>query len=483
MRIAEERLFEACVYVMMLDLPLTENLILEKMKEARIPSLSISAVRENNIVYSKGFGLRDIASGLSATPHTLYGIGSVTKSFTAIAILQLMEKGKLHLDDPVEKYAPLKLRAFKERVTIHHLLTHTSGIPALAYAEAYISGVLGINENWFPLSTPEEVISFMRGAENRAIAKPGTRFFYLNEGWVLLGYIVSKLSGQSYEEYLRHNILQPLKMDRTFLSRRDVESDADRATAYIIDKEKKHVPSSFPYGITSDGGIISNVNDLSNYLQMFLNQGKFQGKTILLPQTIQLMQKPQALMPYVPYPEGTVFPGEYREKFKRSYGYGMTIQAEPFGYTVIGHGGDVATFNAYIGFVPSLKLGVALLANPSPYLLSNLGRYALAELAGNDPEKLPHIALDRILSRLQGDYQAYKGTLKVTIEKAGDLLIAVFRDRYTEQKVPIVPERLEKDYAEFGVFEDGLKLTAEFTIGERETRLLYERYAFFKKTS
>ncbi|HIP56711.1 MAG TPA: class A beta-lactamase-related serine hydrolase, partial [Ignisphaera aggregans] len=190
-----------------------EEFILSKMSETRIPGLSIAIVDRDRVVYARGFGFRDLERGLPSTPETIYGIGSVTKSFTALAIMKLVEEGKLSLDDPVERYVPLKLRSMGEPIRIHHPLTHTSGIAALAYAEAFIRGSLQLDgETWLPLASPQDVISYMSGYEEWVVDKPGKRFFYLNEGYVLLGYIISKVTGIEYEDYVKQYILRPLSM-------------------------------------------------------------------------------------------------------------------------------------------------------------------------------------------------------------------------------------------------------------------------------
>ncbi|MDH5461269.1 MAG: beta-lactamase family protein [Candidatus Bathyarchaeota archaeon] len=194
-----------------------EGFILEKMSKTKIPGLSIAIVQGDETIFARGFGLRNLSSGLPASPRTLYGIGSVTKSFTAMAIMQLAEEGKINLDDPVEKHIPIKLRPLGKTVSIHHLLTHSSGLPALAYAEAFIRSVLGLDHHWLPVSSPEDIMVFLRDAEKWAVSRPGENFFYLNEGYVLLGYLIAKLSGVGYEEYIRKRILEPLRMSRTFL--------------------------------------------------------------------------------------------------------------------------------------------------------------------------------------------------------------------------------------------------------------------------
>src|SRR5260370_31927903 len=115
-----------------------ENFIFEKIAETKLPGLSIALVKDGEVIWSRGFGPRDAESGLVATPPTLYCIGSVTKSFTTMGLMQLAEQGKLHVNDPVEKYMPFDIHPGGETVRIWHLMTHSSGIPALAYAENVI---------------------------------------------------------------------------------------------------------------------------------------------------------------------------------------------------------------------------------------------------------------------------------------------------------------------------------------------------------
>src|SRR5215212_9366825 len=121
-----------------MDIPKLESFIFDKMSATRLPGLSVALVKGDEIVYTRGFGQADIARGRPAKPETLYGAASVTKSFVAIAILQLAEKGLLKLSDPVEKHVTCPLRSTDGVITIEHLLSHTSGTPALAYIEAVL---------------------------------------------------------------------------------------------------------------------------------------------------------------------------------------------------------------------------------------------------------------------------------------------------------------------------------------------------------
>ncbi|MEM4542074.1 MAG: serine hydrolase domain-containing protein, partial [Desulfurococcaceae archaeon] len=177
-----------------------EEFILKKLSKYRMPSLVIALSKRGELVYQRCFGFKDVESSLPPTPRTNYGIGSVTKAFTALAIMQLQERGRLSVDDPVNKYMDI----FKtNEVRIHHLLTHTSGIPALGYAEAFIDSYYELGGPWLPVSNPDDVLVYMRSYESWITFKPGERWFYLNEGYVVLGKIIEKASGLKYEDYVK----------------------------------------------------------------------------------------------------------------------------------------------------------------------------------------------------------------------------------------------------------------------------------------
>ncbi len=445
-----------------------ESFILSRMSETRIPGLSIAIVRGDEVVYARGFGFRDITRGLPATPRTVYGTGSVTKSFTALAILKLVEEGKLSLDDPVEKYVPLKLRSMGEPVRIHHLLTHSSGIPALAYAEAFLSGVLELDSTWLPVSTPEDVIAYMSNAESWAVARPGERFFYLNEGYVLLGYIISKVTGIRYEEYVKRSILKPLAMDRSYFYAEEVEKDPDVATPYIIDRDGRHVPRRFPFGITADGGLLSNVLDMARYIAMLANRGELNGVRIASRESIELMERKYIDVPW------KIFGDE-------GYGYGLVITERFLGRKLVGHGGSVLVHTAYMGYLPQERIGVIVLANASGYPLSHIGMYALALALGHDPEKeLEFLRTEKVLRLIEGVYEAYRGSFRYIVERRGEFLALVYRNRYGERTTILVPEEVREDYARFFTIYAGRKLYAEFIFDGDKVTLLYERYKLVK---
>ncbi|MDK2870648.1 MAG: hypothetical protein PWP39_1883 [Pyrococcus sp.] len=447
-----------------------EKFVVEKMSESRMPGISVALIKDGEVVYSRGFGFRDLESGLPTTSRTVYGIGSITKSFTALAIMQLVEKGLISLDDPVEKYIPMKLRPFGEPVRIHHLLTHSSGIPSLGYAEAFIDGVLNVGHSWLPVATPEDIIAFAQDAEKWAFTKPGERFFYSNTGYVMLGKIISEVSGMLYEEYVKENILKPLEMDHSYFFKKEVDKEFDVATGYVLDPQKEaHIPKSFPYGITADGGLLSNVLDLAKYLTMYINRGEYKGVKIIEKESIETMETPHIRVPWEIFGE-------------ESYGYGLIIHPDFVGERLIQHSGSVLIYTGFIGYISEKKLGVAVLANSSGYSLSSIGMYGLALMLGKDPEReLPFIRRERILKKLEGTYKGYKGTIKFNVKSHGGFLFLEMTSRLMNYTIHLVPEKVEDNTVVCSTLSNGRKMSAEFYIKDNKIELIYERHKLVKE--
>ncbi len=448
-----------------------ENFIFKKMSETNLPGLSIAAIEDENTVYIRGFGFKDLLRGLPATPETLYCIGSVTKSFTCLAIMQLQEKGALSIEDPIEEYVPLKIRPKGEPIRIWHLMSHTSGIPALAYAEAVIRQATKASNEWLPISSYQDMITFMAEADKWVHSKPGERWFYLNEGYILLGYIIEKVSGEKYANYVKKHILEPLGMKRSYFHKEEVERDPDVAVPYILTKDGDKIASTYPYGaILSDGGLISNVVDMIKYVKMFIDYGKTDGAKIASEDSIREMMKPRIRLPYEPF----------ISKGFRYYGYGLGIKPDFFGYNLIGHGGSVLVSTAYMGFVPERRIGVVILANGSGYPLSYIGEYALALMLGRDPKELSIIKYEEILDELTGIYETYRGTMRVTVTKRGSLLQIERRDRYTEFTLPLIPADIDGETKVFHAISMDMKVPAEFIMENGDLFLIYERYKLKK---
>jgi len=444
-----------------------DRFILDKLSEGKLPGLSLAIVKDGKVIYARGYGFSDVSNARQASSDTLYCIGSITKSFTALAIMQLVEAGKLSLEDPVDNYLEYVPDAFKKNVTIYHLLTHSSGVPALGYAEAFIRGLVGLDDKWLPVTQPVDVMAFIDGAEDWREAEPGEKFFYLNEGYVALGMIISRVSGVSYEAYVKENILTPLGMDRTYMVPEDIERDGGLAKPYVLDENGELQESGFPYGIYADGGIVSNVLDMSKYLMMYLNKGFFNGKKIVSEKSIEAMETPYIKLPY------EVLGGE-------AYGYGLKITPDFYGFKLVDHSGSILVHTGYMGYIRDKNVGVVLLANGSGYPLSFIGQYILAMLMGENPEELPFIWKDNVLKKLEGTYQLYKGTVKADIEKRGSLLYLIMRDGARKIETPLFPFKLGRDQSVFKTISYWREYTVEFKVKDGIVEFIYERYKFRK---
>ncbi len=446
-----------------------EKFIFEKIAQTKLPGLSIALVEGDNVVWSRGFGYRDVERGLPATDHTLYSIGSVTKSFTCIAIMQLAEQGKLSVDDPIEKYMPFDIHPGGETVCIKHFMSHTSGIPALGYAEQLIGGAIGSTESWLPIATPADMLTFMQGAEDWTWTKPGERWFYFNEGYMLLGAIIEQLSGMEFEDYVDQHILEPLGMSRSYFRKNDVEADPDVAMPYVNWAQKGRTPATYVYsGIGAAGGIISSVLDLAKYASTFLKQ----GQPVISPASFSEMIKPHIPTPIV----GSLFGSE-------TYGYGLGTKSNFLGQALVGHGGSVGVATAYMGFIPDKNIGVAVLTNGSGYGTGAFGMYALAGLLGEDPEALPFVRNERQLAELEGVYQTYKNTMRFEIRRVGDLLTLTEKDKFGSNSVTLLPESIQQDKRSFYVLNGGSKIYSDFYVDSKGIQLIHERYLLRKTGS
>jgi len=439
-----------------------DEFIIERMRRTRLPAVSLALTRGEEVVYSRGYGFRDLGRRLAASAHTVYGIGSVSKSFAALAILKLAEEGKLTTEDRVDRFLPLRIQPFGEPVLIRHLLTHTCGIPALGYAEAEIRSGQGTGGRYVALSSADDFVSWLNGAEEWIEARPGERWLYLNEGYILLGGIVEKLTGQSFAKYVREHILQPLEMKATGFLGDDLGPDV--AIPYITPTEgNPRAGEVLPMPIGSDGGLASSVLDMALYLQMFLRG----GAPLIGPESYREMVSPRVNLPHVP--------ATYSDASQGSYAYGLMVQ--PFlGRTLIGHGGSVLVYTAYAGYVPEEGLGVAILANGSGYPLAQLAQAALAWGLGADLENLTFVQLDELAESLSGNYATYRDTMRATVSFQGSVVRLTIEDRETPQTVILTLDEPGKEEIRCRAHLGDRHLPVVFRRRGSQVELLYERY-------
>lgn len=436
-----------------------ESFVLERMAKSKLSALSMALIQGDQILWSRGFGLRDREQGLPATAQTNYNIGSVTKSFTCVAIMLLQERGLLAIEDPVERFTGLRLKPFGEQIRIRHLMSHTSGLPATAYLENLLRYHHGATDRLLPLGNLQDMLTFLNGAEEWVECRPGERWFYLNEGYVLLGAIIEQVTGRPYAEFIREEILLPLGMSRSFHSKALAERDSEMAVPYALDKDGRHIAKQYTWGQAEpDGGLISNVEDLARYVQFYLSQ----GGSLLKPDSIAQMAKRWVR---TPSQSAAGEPTGY-------YGLGLSA-GTLLGRPVVGHTGLMYVSTAAMRFLPEQNLGAVVLANGSGYPLINIADFGLATLLGEEPFSLPALQIEQRLEALTGRYETYRATYGCEVRRKGDTLQLHFKTKYGEETTPLVPT---SDPARFLSFGGGAQQVVEFHHRPAGIEMLQERY-------
>jgi CubicO group peptidase (beta-lactamase class C family) len=343
---------------------------------------SVLVARDGQVIYSKGYGSADLEWDVPNSPGTKFRLGSVTKQFTAASILLLEERGKLSVSDPVKKYLPGAPAAW-DKITIFHLLTHTSGIPNFTGFADY--------QKLEPFATTSEQL-VARFRDKPLDFEPGEKWQYSNSGYVLLGHLIEKITGDSYEKFVKENIFIPLGMK---------DSGYDSNSAVIPHRASGYVPGknglenagfihmSIPH---SAGALYSTTEDLLKW-----EQGLFGGK-LLKAESLQKMTTP----------------------FKSNYAFGLQVETTG-GHKVIEHGGGIEGFNTELAYYPDDKLTVVVLGNVNGGAPGDIAR-KLAAIAHGETVKLQserkEITLDpKVLARYVGAYQMAPGVnMLITLE-------------------------------------------------------------------
>ncbi len=291
-------------------------------------------VAQHGSVFQQAYGFADSDAHIPNTTQTNFRLGSVTKQFTAMGILLLQERGKLHVQDHICLYIP-DCPPLWQTITIHELLTHTSGIPDYTDLRDFVS-TQGQHV------TPEQLIARFKNLPLRS--PPGKEFRYSNSGYVLLGYLIEKVTGTMYADFLRKNIFEPLKMYHT--SYDDVHPQfPDHATGYSKNNVKAvFVDISVAY---SAGGLTSTVEDMYRWDQALTHH-------LLLSQASYHAM----FTPYINCPP----PGNCFLSTDLGYGYGWFIAREPQGLLNY-HPGGIDGYVSYNGFYPDRDVDIVVLSN------------------------------------------------------------------------------------------------------------------------
>ena len=309
------------------DLQAIDTFLQEQVRTNRIPGLAVAIVKGDQVIFAKGYG--QVAPGQPVTPQTQFYIGSVTKSFTALAALQLVEQGKLNLDAPVQQYLPWFQVADPQaasQITVRHLLNHTSGLNekgdpnAAAYTDS--------------LESQARLLKNVRPA-----APAGSRYEYYNQNYRLVGLLIETVSGQSYGDYLRDHVFIPLGMSHSVANPADAPDLAQgysRFFGFALPRSQRYIPGALPSGY-----LITTAEDMGQYLRAQINNQQADGTPMLQPGTLSTMRTP---------PIG----------INSDYGMGWMVLEN--GNTLV-HGGALENFQSFVAFGLKEKVGFVMLVN------------------------------------------------------------------------------------------------------------------------
>lgn len=309
----------------------------------RTVGLVAAVVRGNDTLLLKGFGKADLEWDVPMAPDAMFEVGSVAKQFAAVAILQLRDSGRLGLDDPISKWVP-NLGATGEKVTLRHLMNHTSGIRRFSDEDAF-------ETNFFSPRLPRDSAGPLIRLDP-VLFEPGEAQAYSNSGFWLLGLVVERASGMKYEEYLAKRIFEPLGMTRSMYcnSYANVPRRAHGYSAQGPGALRRALVVNYTW-VFAPGAICSTAPDLVTWLQA-LHGGK-----VLSPRSYAEMTTPARLN------DGT---GVH-------YGFGIKVGENVRGLKYIGHGGTAPGFRAEASWYPDGQLAVVVLTNTSPSSLAPAG--------------------------------------------------------------------------------------------------------------
>ncbi len=325
-----------------------DSYVAAQLREQRIPGLALAVIRDGRVVKSRGYGLGNIELHVPVTPDTVFQLGSIGKQFTATAILMLAEDGKLSLDDKITVYFPSAAPKWNG-ITIRHLLNHTSGLADYS-DDKYIApgGLTPLHEEL----VDEEILR--RFTTLPFDFKPGEKWSYSNTGYAILGFLIRKVSGQSYEDFLRARIFKPLGMSATrVISESDIIPN--RAAGYILENgEIKNQHWVSPHWNTlGDGALYSTAADMTKW------DAAITARALLKPESYAQMWTP------APLNDGKTYP----------YGFAWDL-LEVNGHRLQEHGGAWQGFTAHYSRYPDDHLSVIVLTN--------------LESGPSNPEKIAH---------------------------------------------------------------------------------------------
>jgi CubicO group peptidase (beta-lactamase class C family) len=392
------------------------------------PGMAVAVARDGVMAYCRGFGFRDRERGLPVGPRTLFGVGSVTKSFTCVAIMQLQERGLLSVHDPVQRYLPefsTPDPAAARAMTLHHFMTHSSGLPPLpSLYPAMARSIAGdpaappqlAGGETRPIDTPADLMEAIAHGDFELLGPPGAQFSYSNDAYALLGTVIERVSGMSYADYLQRHILGPCGMTSTTLSPAAAAAAEDVATLYAVRQDADGAETVYAApqwwdapAMLAAGFLKSNVADLLRYLEIYRTGGLAGTERVLAAESVAAMCRPH--VPVNPH---------------AGYGYGLLVTPRYHGVTLVEHSGGLKGIAAQVCVVPERGLTGVALANvagaPSGLLLLRALNGMLGLPLPTRRAEYPTAAAPADLGSYAGLYRSGEGA-RIEVSVEGDSLV------------------------------------------------------------
>ena len=427
-----------------------ENAINYELKSKNLNAISMVLVYDQKIAWAKGFGYEDPERKIYADANTVYRVGSVSKLFTDMAIMQRVEKGEIDLDLPIQNYLPdfNPLNLYKTPITLRQMMSHRSGLLREPRKGNYFTDdEISLKE------TVESIIS------SKLIHEPESKTKYSNAAIAVVGYTLEALYKTPYVNYMQKHVLEKIGMKNSaFAPNKKINSRLAKATMWSYDGRIFSAPT-FELGMIPAGSLYAPVTDLAKFLMILFAKGKGPKNAVIKPETLDEMISPQF--------EGSKTQG---------YGIGFNL-SEHGGYQKIGHGGAIYGFSTQLYAIPETKFGVATSSSVdiSNSITTKLSNYALdLMLANKNSEILPdyiktsEIGL-QLAQSLEGHY--VRGDLNADIELRGSSTILV--TNYLE-----VPLRKSSE----GIISDGRINQGSYKVKKLGKDIVINEKLFTKKT-
>ena len=338
------------------------------MKSWNVPGLAMAIVKDGDVIFSEGFGYRNVENKLPVTPNTLFAIGSSSKAFTAASLGILVDDGKIDWDKPVRDYLPtfkLHDNFASERMTPRDLVTHRSGLPRhdlMWYGAAF---------------TRKEMVDRLQYLEPSKDFR--STYQYQNLMYLTAGYLVEQVSGMSWEDFVRTRIFAPLGMSASNFSVIASQKADDFALPYAEEKESiKLIPFRNIDAIGPAGSINSNLTDMAKWVKLNLNKGKAPAAERVEAGETQVISEAMLAQQHTPYMMISE-PIKYTEVSHNNYGLGWFI-SQYRGHKRVSHGGNIDGFSALVSLMPQDNFGIVVLTNRNGNPMPNIAAARATDL-------------------------------------------------------------------------------------------------------